>query len=485
MMETTEIRKRKITIIKKPGSLGDRVLGFVRSEAGQLAILLLVTVFALALRLFRLGQWSFWGDELITVRKVQDLSGILNLLNFKLTNYLIAAALNTFGVSEWSARLVPALIGVLTVPALYFPTRRLFGPFAALLASLFLSISTWHIYWSQNARFYTALLLFYTLALFAFYFGIEKDRPVYLVLFLFLLGLAVLERMFALLLVPIVIVYLALLYLLPFEKPAGLRPRNLLILIVPSLLGGMVVALPILADTSMWLQRFSWVNNNPVWLLSGVVYYIGLPVMALGAAGGIFLLMRKDRAALLFSLAAALPLLAIVFLSLFQYTANRYVFVSLTAWIILSALAVREFFSQTHGNARVLAAGVLLILLLEPLSEDVLYYRYQNGNRDNWKAAFELIKRYKQPGDLVALADSVHGEYYLHEPTMSIFKLDLNSLAEGNQRVWFIEDINLGDKMPQKLHWIQAHARLVANFDVYVRARNFKMRVYLYDPGEQ
>jgi hypothetical protein len=128
---------------------------------------------------------------------------------------------------------------------------------------------------------------------------------------------------------------------------------------------------------------------------------------------------------------------------------------------------------------------VLLILLLEPLSEDVLYYQYQNGNRDDWKAAFELIKRDKQPGDLVALADNVHGEYYLHEPTENIYRLDLESLAGGNQRVWFIEDINLGDKMPRKLHWIQTNARLVANFDVYVRARNFKMRVYLYDPGEQ
>ena len=461
------------------------MLNFVQSEAGQAVVLIVITAFGLGLRLYRLGEWSFWGDELITIRKLMGLSGDLGLSSIKLSNQLIGIALRTLGVSEWSARLAPAIVGALTVPALYFPTRRLFGPFTALLAGLLLSISTWHIYWSQNARFYTALLLFYTLALFAFYIGIEKDRPAYLVLFLVLLGLAILERMFSLLLIPVVAVYLALLYLLPFGKPAGLRPRNLLLLIVPSFLGGLVVALPMLMDTSFWLQRFSWVNNNPLWLLSGVVYYIGLPVMALGAVGGIFLLIRKDRAALLFSLAAGLPLLAIVFLSLFQYTANRYVFVSLTAWIILAALAVREFFSQTNGNARALVVGVLLILLLEPLSEDVLYYQYQNGNRDDWKAAFELIKRDKQPGDLVALADNVHGEYYLHEPTENIYRLDLESLAGGNQRVWFIEDINLGDKMPRKLHWIQTNARLVANFDVYVRARNFKMRVYLYDPGEQ
>ena len=32
------------------------------------------------------------------------------------------------------------------------------------------------------------------------------------------------------------------------------------------------------------------------------------------------------------------------------------------------------------------------------------------------------------------------------------------------------------------LRWIDANAQLMANFDVHVRARIFKMRVYLYDP---
>jgi 4-amino-4-deoxy-L-arabinose transferase-like glycosyltransferase len=126
------------------------------------------------------------------------------------------------------------------------------GGGVALLASLFLAVNPRHLYWSQNARFYTALLLFYTLALLIFYFGIEKDKPWYMVLFLILLGLAVQERLFAVFLVPVVAAYLLILRFLPFEKPAGLRWRNVLILLIPSLLIGLLYSVEFFSNPEKW-----------------------------------------------------------------------------------------------------------------------------------------------------------------------------------------------------------------------------------------
>ena len=79
------------------------------------------------------------------------------------------------GVNEWNARLIPALLGVVSLPLLYFPIKKMFNPLVSLVAVLLLAFSPWHLYWSQNARFYVALLLFYTLALFLFYLGLEED----------------------------------------------------------------------------------------------------------------------------------------------------------------------------------------------------------------------------------------------------------------------------------------------------------------------
>ena len=165
------------------------------SAAGRYVLLLVVTLVAAALRFYQLGTWSFWIDEVFTLSLKED-GFNYNLWRQSLALNLIHATTGLFGASEWSARLAPALIGVLSIPLLYFPLQRLFGATVALLSVSLLAVSPWHIYWSQNARFYSLLLLFYTLALLTAYWGLEADRPAYLLLSLLFLGLAARERFF-------------------------------------------------------------------------------------------------------------------------------------------------------------------------------------------------------------------------------------------------------------------------------------------------
>jgi 4-amino-4-deoxy-L-arabinose transferase-like glycosyltransferase len=161
----------------------------------QYWLLAAITLLALALRFFKLGQWSFWIDEIYTINHAQAHFSSLALIlqhipphrNWVPISVIsTASALNLAGTSEWSARLASVLIGVVSIPLLYFPIKRLFGVAVGLIAVLLLAVSPWHLYWSQNARFYTALLLFYTLALFAFFYGLERDRLRYILLFMLL-----------------------------------------------------------------------------------------------------------------------------------------------------------------------------------------------------------------------------------------------------------------------------------------------------------
>jgi len=457
----------------------DRVETDARYQYGLLALL---TVLAAAVRFYKLGEWSFWGDEVITVGRASQVFD-LGLSRYSVSRILAYFAFDWFGISESTARLVPALIGIITIPAIYFPVRRIFSSSVALLTGGFLAISPWHLYWSQNARFYTALLLFYTLGLFAFYLGIEEDRPWYLVLFLVLFGLAIQERKIALFLALTIAGYLVLVKVLPFGNPPGLNLRNMLILLVPSFAGGLGVSWIYLRDPSRWLATFGWINNSPFWILSGIAYYVGIPILCMGFAGALFLLLRRDRAGLLMSLAVLIPLVSVLALSLVQYTANRYVFVSLISWIVLAGVAVREVFLGIQGNGRILVLGVVLILVLHPLGEDVLYFRYQHGNRDNWKAAYAFIEDRKAPGDLIITANRAVGNFYLDDPLIGMDSLSQEDLDGNQNRIWFVEDMTAEDKWPWVHRWVNRHAILVANFDNHVQARNFKMRVYLYDPG--
>lgn len=447
----------------------------------QYFLLILITLLAAILRFYRLGEWSFWGDEVFTVGGRED-GFNYTIARQSLSLWLIQTVVSIQGVNEWNARLVPALIGLISIPILYLLVKRMFNATAGLVTALLLAVSPWHLYWSQNARFYTALLLFYTLALFVFYLGIEEDKPRYLLISLGLLGLAAKERLLALFFIPVVLAYLVLLKILPLEKPAGFRLRNLLVFALPALVLGLFFASPYLHNLSGWFDGFGYVNNSPFWIVAGVVYYVGPPIVCLAIAGAFYYLRQKNRAALLLGLGAIVPLLGVAAISTFHYSANRYVFISLTSWIVLASIATTDLFFQTKKDARMLPIGILLLLILQPLGENALYYGYQNGNRDNWKAAFEIVQAQRMESDLVVSANRELGNYYLGSETMGWRNLALSSIEEGGERVWFVEDNVAYQAFPHVHRWLEQNAQLVAVLDVHFLARNFRMRVYLYEP---
>ncbi len=103
---------------------------------------------------------------------------------------------------------------------------------------------------------------------------------------------------------------------------------------------------------------------------------------------------------------------------------------------------------------------------------------------DDWKAAFTLVNQSKLADDKVVVTNTRLGDYYSEgDETVNYRALDYDNLAEEEGRYWFVVDNNLGDKQPRLLGWVEENGELVENYDVHVRARNFKMRVYLYDPA--
>lgn len=124
-----------------------------------------ITVLALGLRLIHLGD-DLWLDEIVTVRQfaggpVRETFSALDAANNHLLNSLgVHVSLRVFGRAAAAIRL-PALIwGVLTVPALYWTARQLFEPLLSLAAATLLAVSYQHVFFSQDARGYTAYLLF-------------------------------------------------------------------------------------------------------------------------------------------------------------------------------------------------------------------------------------------------------------------------------------------------------------------------------------
>lgn len=123
-----------------------------------------LTAIALVLRLPGLDS-GLWIDEILTLlhyapRSVAEIVRESDSLNNHVL-YTLAAhfSLAWFGESAWALRLPALVLGVATIPALYHLGRQIASRPEALLATTFLALNYHHVWFSQNARGYTGLLL--------------------------------------------------------------------------------------------------------------------------------------------------------------------------------------------------------------------------------------------------------------------------------------------------------------------------------------
>jgi len=151
------------------------------TRSAPIAVVLVITLFGLALRLTNLDA-DLWLDEIATVatyaaRPLAEVYGsYLSPGNHLLNSLLLKLSVFTFGESEWSVRLPAALLGVATIPALYWVARMAMTETAAAGAAMILSVSYHHIFFSQNARGYSGFLLFTLLSTGFLASALRRDR---------------------------------------------------------------------------------------------------------------------------------------------------------------------------------------------------------------------------------------------------------------------------------------------------------------------
>jgi hypothetical protein len=126
-------------------------------------------VIALALRLWRLDL-GLWFDEVVTLVRFtrppvgEILTSFPNQNQHMLYSLLSHASFALFGEGAWQLRLPAAFFGVASIAALFMLVRHLAGTREALLACALMTFSYHHIWFSQNARGYSGVLFFATLA---------------------------------------------------------------------------------------------------------------------------------------------------------------------------------------------------------------------------------------------------------------------------------------------------------------------------------
>ena len=136
--------------------------------------LLGLTALAAALRIPNLGKPSFWWDECLTARLLQDVSDasplvVLNALSRGLSPYFVLLApLVGVGTPEWTLRVPSALAGVALVVVLALLGREIGGRPLGLRLGLLAAISPWMVWHSREARWYALTVLLVAIGLLFF-----------------------------------------------------------------------------------------------------------------------------------------------------------------------------------------------------------------------------------------------------------------------------------------------------------------------------
>ena len=138
----------------------------------ELAVLLVILLLAAGWRFYRLDAQSLWNDEGTSVALAQrDLATITRNaaqdIHPPLYYYLLHYWVYVSGISELGVRSFSALAGVAVVLGVYLLARRLFSPATAILAAWLAALSSFQIYYSQEARMYIFATLFGLLSVLA------------------------------------------------------------------------------------------------------------------------------------------------------------------------------------------------------------------------------------------------------------------------------------------------------------------------------
>ncbi|MDP8257665.1 MAG: glycosyltransferase family 39 protein [Candidatus Alcyoniella australis] len=145
-------------------------------------VLLAIVALAAVLRLLGLDDQSLWHDEVSTLtisnRPLADMLALVGLadVNPPLSYALFNLWSRISDAAAWM-RLLPALLGIAAVAVLYLLARRLNGPRVAGASALLLAVNPFHVYFSQELRYYTLFALMCLLCTWALMRWIDRrDR---------------------------------------------------------------------------------------------------------------------------------------------------------------------------------------------------------------------------------------------------------------------------------------------------------------------
>lgn len=422
----------------------------------------LIALTALAALLRAIGlDGGLWLDEITTlVESVRHpLTQIVTVFpgNNQHTLYSVLAhgSIALFGEQPWSLRLPALLFGAATPAALYLFARECTGRGEAMLAGILVAVGYHFVWFSQNARGYSALAFFAVLSSWLLLRGLRRGERGAFAAYAVACALGAYTHL--------TMVFVAaghagacLVRLgLPWRREAFARWRLPLTGFALAAVLSIALYAPLLLDVEQFFAKRAMPPPvaTPGWaakaLLSGLELGLGT---ALGAAGGALLLavglwsyFRQHRflAALfvlpgVFTLAAVVALRQPIFPRFLFFLAPFAVLVVVRGAVVIGARLSRA--SMAHAPAPLTPLGLALVIAMIAASAASLPYDYRYPKQD-YAGALAFLDARRAPNEPAAAAGGAI--YPLHEyyrrSWPAVRSVDaLAALRASGARVWVV-----------------------------------------------
>jgi mannosyltransferase len=145
------------------------------------AVVIAIILVAIALRTSGIGNESYWIDEIASIHfSNENISNILEIQDTHppLYYFLLHFWIMLLGTSEAATRSLSCLCGVLSVILTFKLAKDLFDFKTGAISALFIALSQFQIYYSQETRMYTLLGFGAVLSMFCFMRCITKFNTV-------------------------------------------------------------------------------------------------------------------------------------------------------------------------------------------------------------------------------------------------------------------------------------------------------------------
>ena len=452
--------------------------------------LVVLTLIGLFLRLYNLGYNSLWLDEASTygfsVKSFPEIwqmtaAGEFNPPLF----YWVEHVMLVFGTNEIVLRIVPALLGVLTIPLVYWIGKEFIDRNVGIIAAAAFAFSPFLIYYSQEARAYS-MMLFFVAAAMVFYLKAMKNNDLTnWALFGVFAALAFWAHFYAFTIIAALFIY-ALIVKLPQLK-TGIHDIKMLVL------GGVVFVVLCIPLIIVTMQLFvTRTASAPTYGIQGLGIisetfrqvagfneYAMFLLCALFVIGIIQAFLIDRNKALFLVLLTVLTFVISYILSFKMPMQPRYLIFMSLIFFVGVAISYKVFYSLV--NNRGVVYGFVAVLCI--ISAPSLANYYSGYSKEDWRGVAGIIQQKTNPGDQIIFVPGYMSQpfdyFYYSNATDKTFEYGASSgrdleaayARKGNSTQYFImtPDITAANPNGDAVAWLREHTQFAGqNNGIYI-----------------